>query len=158
MISKILIRVGIVLLVLILAYVLRLIYLVQNTPAAAGFGTGTAITACATTKPNCVSTLNTEDGFKANPIAFSVDATSALAKLKAAIQTEPNVEVVFENAQQIEVTFKTALFGFRDDASFAVNPVANHIDFHSVSRVGYSDLGVNRKRMERIRAAFAAGK
>jgi uncharacterized membrane protein len=50
MISKILIRVGIVLLVLILAYVLRLIYLVQNTPAAAGFGTGNAITACATSK------------------------------------------------------------------------------------------------------------
>jgi uncharacterized protein (DUF1499 family) len=101
---------------------------------------------------------NTEDGFKANPIAFSGDTASALAKLKAAIQTEPNVAVVFENPQQIEVTFKTALFGFRDDASFAVNPAANHIEFRSVSRVGYSDLGVNRKRIERIRAAFAAGK
>ena len=158
MVSKILIRVGVVLLVLILAYVLRLIYLVQNTPAAAGFGSGTAITACATTKPNCVSTLNTEDGFKANPIVFSGDAASAVAKLKVAIQTEPNVEVVFENVQQIEVTFKTALFGFRDDARFAVNSAANHIEFSSASRVGYSDLGVNRKRMERIRAAFAAGK
>ena len=158
MLSKILIRIGIVLLVLILAYVLRLIYLVQTTPAAAGFGTGSAITACPNTKPNCVSTLNTEDGFKANPIAFSGDATNALAKLKAAIQTEPNVEVVFENAQQIEVTFKTALFAFRDDASFAVNLPANHIEFRSASRVGYSDLGVNRKRMERIRAVFTAGK
>ena len=158
MASKILIRVGIVLLVLILAYVLRLIYLVQNTPAAAGFGTGSAITACATAKPNCVSTYNAEDSFKANPIAFSGDAASALAKLKAAIQTEPNVEVVFENAQQIEVTFKTALFGFCDDARFAINPAANHIEFRSTSRVGYSDLGVNRKRMERIRTAFAAGK
>ncbi len=158
MLSKILIRVGIVLLVLILAYVLRLIYLVQNTPAAAGFGTGTAITACPTSKPNCVSTLNTEEGFKAYPIAFSGDAASAVAKLKAAIQTEPNVEVVFENAQQIEVTFKTALFGFRDDARFAINPATNHIEFSSASRVGYSDLGVNRKRMERIRAAFSAGK
>ena len=158
MISKILIRVGIVLLVLILGYVLRLIFMVQTTSAAAGFGTGSAITACPTSKPNCVSTLNTEDSFKANPIAFSGDAASALAKLKAAIQTEPNVEVVFENAQQIDVTFKTALFGFRDDASFALNLAANHIEFRSVSRVGYSDLGVNRKRIERIRAAFTAGK
>ena len=158
MATKILIRIGIVLLVLILAYVLRLVYLVQNTPAAAGFGTGSALNACATNKPNCVSTFNTEDGFKANPIEFSGDAENALAKLKAAIQTEPNTEIVFENAQQIDVTFKTALFGFRDDASFALNQAANRIEFRSTSRVGYSDLGVNRKRMERIRAAFAAGK
>ncbi len=155
MVSKILISVGIVLLVLALAYVARLIYLVQNTPAAQGFGTAHPIAACSTSKPNCVSTLNTEDGFKASPITFTGDAASALAKLKAAIQTEPNSEVVFENAQQIDVTFKTALFGFRDDASFALNLPANQIEFRSQSRVGYSDLGVNRKRMERIRAEFA---
>ena len=156
MASKIFIGIAIALLILVLAYAARLIYLVQNTPAAQGFGNGLAITACATAKPNCVSTLNTEDGFKANPIAFSGDAGSALAKLKAAIKTEPNAEVVFENAQQIDVTFKTALFGFRDDASFALNLPANQIEFRSQSRVGYSDLGVNGKRMERIRAAFAA--
>ena len=156
MATRIMIRIGIVLLVLILAYLVRLIYLVQNTPAAAGFGTGSAITACVTTKPNCVSTLNTEDGFKAAPIVFSGDAENVLVQLKAAIQTEPNTEIVFENAQQIDVTFKTALFGFRDDASFALNLPANRIEFRSTSRVGYSDLGVNRKRMERIRAAFAA--
>ena len=158
MISKILIRVGIVLLVIILAYVLRLIYLVQNTSAAPGFGTGSAIIACSISKPNCVSSLNTEDGFKARPIAFTSDATGAMAKLKQAIQTEPNSEIVFENDQRLEVTFKTKLFGFRDDASFALNLPANQIEFRSQSRVGYSDLGVNAKRMERIRKAFAANK
>lgn len=158
MMSKILIRVGIVLLVLILAYVLRLIYLVQNTPAAPGFGTGSAITACAISKPNCVSTLNTEDGFKARPIAFTGDAANVIAKLKQAIQTEPNSEIIFESDLKLEVTFKTALFGFRDDASFALNLPANQIEFRSQSRVGHSDLGVNAKRMERIRKAFAASK
>ncbi len=158
MTSKIFIGVGIVLLVLILAYVARLVYLVQNTPAALGFGTGSAITACPTTKPNCVSTLNIQDGFKAAPIVFSGGAENVLAKLKTAIQTEPNSEIVFENAQQIDVTFKTALFGFRDDASFSLNLPANQIEFRSASRVGYSDLGVNAKRMERIRVAFTASK
>ena len=156
MASKILIGVSVTLLVLVLAYVARLVYLVQNTPAAQGFGSGMAIAACPTAKPNCVCTLNTEDGFKANPIAFTSDAASVLAKLKLAIQTEPNSEIVFENARQLEVTFKTALFGFRDDASFALNLPAKQIEFRSSSRVGYSDLGVNRKRMERIRAAFSA--
>ncbi len=158
MLSKILVRIGIVLLVLLLAYVVRLIYLVQNTSAAQGFGSGSAITACPTTKPNCVCTLNTQDGFKASPIAFSGNAENVMAKLKAAVQSEPNTEIVFENAQQIDVTFKTALFGFRDDASFALNLPANRIEFRSASRVGYSDLRVNAKRMERIRAAFAAAK
>ncbi len=158
MMSKILIRVGIVLLVIILAYVLRLIYLVQTTPAAAGFGTGGAVVACAISKPNCVSTRNTEDGFKASPIAFSGDAASAMAKLKQAIHTEPKFEIIYESDLQLEVTFKTALFGFRDDATFAINLPANQIEFRSQSRVGYSDLGVNAKRMERIRKAFAASK
>ena len=35
------------------------------------------------------------------------------------------------------------------------NAEAQLIHFRSASRVGYSDLGVNRKRMLQIRAAYA---
>jgi uncharacterized protein (DUF1499 family) len=162
MLTKILLRAGIVVLVLIVAYVLRLIYLVQTTSPADGFGSAGAITACPTNRPNCVSTLNTETGFKANPFEFSAGSNNAMLKLKAAIATQARAEIVFESATRLDVTFKTALFGFRDDASFelnlspATNQSAGRIEFRSRSRVGYSDLGVNAKRIEHIRLAFLA--
>jgi uncharacterized protein (DUF1499 family) len=154
-----------VLAVLLIAYMCRLVYLVQSTAAPADFGRGAPLGACPTNKPNCVSSLNSEAEFQAAPFNFSGPADAAMTKLKAAIATEPRVEIVFADATRLDVTFKTALFGFRDDASFAVNlaqeletsnQAQGRIDFHSKSRVGYSDLGVNRKRIERIRAAFAA--
>jgi uncharacterized protein (DUF1499 family) len=148
---------------LFLAYVGRLVYLVQTTAAPSSFGRGAPLSACPGNKPNCVSSLNSEAEFQALPFNFSGTADSAMTRLKAAIATEPSVEIVFADAKRLDVTFKTALFGFRDDASFAVHPiqepenqVQGRIDFHSKSRVGYSDLGVNRKRIERIRAAFSA--
>jgi uncharacterized protein (DUF1499 family) len=165
MFRSILLGSGVVLAILLTAYVFRLVYLVQTTPAPASFGRGEPLSACPTNKPNCVSSLNSQPEFQGAPFNFSGGADTAMTKLKAAIATEPRVEIVFADATRLDVTFKTALFGFRDDASFAIHltPVLEtekqtqgRIDFHSKSRVGYSDLGVNRKRIERIRAAFAA--
>jgi uncharacterized protein (DUF1499 family) len=46
--------------------------------------------------------------------------------------------------------------GFVDDVEFVVNPAQRLIDVRSASRLGHSDLGVNRKRIEAVRQAFAA--
>ena len=52
--------------------------------------------------------------------------------------------------------FATALMGFVDDFEAHVDPAARVIELRSASRIGYSDLGVNRKRIEAIRALFEA--
>jgi uncharacterized protein (DUF1499 family) len=46
------------------------------------------------------------------------------------------------------------IFRFVDDVEFYIDERANLIHFRSASRLGYSDMGVNRKRMETIRASF----
>jgi uncharacterized protein (DUF1499 family) len=46
--------------------------------------------------------------------------------------------------------------GFVDDVEFVANPVQHAIDVRSASRLGHGAFGVNRKRIETVRAAFAA--
>ena len=52
----------------------------------------------------------------------------------------------------LHAEFKSALLGFVDDVQFMADPAAGVIHMRSASRVGYSDLGANRKRVENIRA------
>ena len=47
--------------------------------------------------------------------------------------------------------------GFVDDLELQVDPTARVIHVRSASRLGHRDFGVNRARVESLRAAFAAG-
>ena len=58
-----------------------------------------------------------------------------------------------EKDKFIYVDFFSEVFGFVDDVEFYFNK-PGVIEFRSASRIGYSDLGVNRKRMEAIRRKF----
>lgn len=51
-------------------------------------------------------------------------------------------------------TFSSSVFGFVDDLEVRIDNNKNEIHFRSASRVGHSDLGVNRKRVESIKALF----
>jgi uncharacterized protein (DUF1499 family) len=154
--GRILFIVVAILAVLVLAYIGRLVYLVQTMPAPEGFGQGNSSLVCPIDRPSCVSSLNQEDGFKVAALTFSGDAAAAMTKLKKLVANEPRTEVVFASDQRLEVVFKSALFKFRDDVALQINAANNTIDVRSKSRVGYSDLGVNRERVERLRAAFSA--
>ncbi|CAB1059228.1 hypothetical protein D1BOALGB6SA_3986 [Olavius sp. associated proteobacterium Delta 1] len=46
------------------------------------------------------------------------------------------------------------IFQFVDDVELLFSDEKNLIHVKSASRIGYSDLGANRKRVERIRLAF----
>jgi uncharacterized protein (DUF1499 family) len=153
--GRILFIIVVIMAVLVLAYIGRLVYLVQTKPAPEGFGKGNSNLVCPIDRPSCVSSLNQEEGFKVAALAFNGDAAAAMTKLKKLIANEPRTEVLFASEQRLEVVFKSALFKFRDDVTLQINAANNTIDVRSKSRVGYSDLGVNRQRVERLRAAFA---
>ena len=66
----------------------------------------------------------------------------------------PRVTLVAEDTDYRQYVFTTALMRFRDDVQFQLDRDARLIHFRSASRVGHSDLGMNRRRMEQIRAAM----
>jgi uncharacterized protein (DUF1499 family) len=90
------------------------------------------------------------------PISFTGDAAAAWAKLQAAVATLPRTSVITSTEGYLYVQCTTLLLRFTDDVEFALDAPNNVIHVRSASRLGRKDLGVNRKRVETVRAAFHA--
>lgn len=106
--------------------------------------------------PNCVVSQGTPDAEHAiAPIAYSGEATSALAQLEAVITEMPRTAIIEKTDTYLYAEFTSPLMGYVDDVEFYLDPADTVIHVRSASRLGQSDLGVNRKRIEAIRAAFA---
>lgn len=105
--------------------------------------------------PNCVSSQSSDVGHSIAPLTYKSTPEQAIAKLKAVIQSLPRTKIITENKDYLYAEFKSALMGFVDDVEFYLDRKANVIQVRSASRLGQSDLGVNRKRIETIRAKLA---
>lgn len=102
--------------------------------------------------PNCVSSLEAEDeSHKIEPLKFTGTLDEAKAQLKAAFKAIGRTTIVKETEEFWHVEFKSKLIGFIDDVHFKFSKDKKSIGVRSASRVGYSDLGANRKRVEKIR-------
>jgi uncharacterized protein (DUF1499 family) len=70
------------------------------------------------------------------------------------VLAEKRATIVEEKADYLHAEMRSLIFRFVDDVEFSLDADAGLINVRSASRVGYSDFGVNRRRMQRIRAAF----
>jgi len=104
--------------------------------------------------PNCVSTQATDREHRIEPLSFDGPPDTIIARLKAAITSVPRMRIVTEQDGYLHAEATSRIFRFVDDVEFFVDRESKLIHFRSASRVGRSDLGVNRSRMERIRSEF----
>ncbi len=102
--------------------------------------------------PNCVSTESTRTSHRMDTVPFRDDPASALARARAALLAEPRTTIVSEDTGWLKAESRSLIFRFVDDVEVLVDVPARVFRFRSASRVGKSDLGVNRKRMQRISA------
>ena len=105
--------------------------------------------------PNCVSSQSTDPEHQIAPLTYTGSPEEAITKLKAAITSMPRTKIINAEGNYIYAEFTSALMGYVDDVEFYLNPEKNIIEVRSASRLGQSDLGVNRDRVETIRANFA---
>jgi uncharacterized protein (DUF1499 family) len=75
--------------------------------------------------------------------------------LKEAL-VEMGAEIQKEGNGYLWATFTTRVFRFVDDMALRMEAARGVIHVRSASRVGYWDLGVNRKRVETLRVRFNA--
>jgi uncharacterized protein (DUF1499 family) len=80
-----------------------------------------------------------------------------MARLATIVRSLPRTTVVTETDAYLYVEFTSALFRFVDDVEFFADGNAKLIHVRSASRLGKSDLGVNRKRIEAIRVLWNEG-
>jgi uncharacterized protein (DUF1499 family) len=83
-------------------------------------------------------------------------ADAAWAKLRATLAAWPGARIEKAEGDYLYVQFTTRWLGFVDDAEFWLDRGAGVIHVRSASRLGKSDLGVNRARIETLRARLAA--
>lgn len=101
--------------------------------------------------PNCVSTQARDQEHSIAPFRYQRSKTEAKEALKGVILSLPRTRLVEENETYLHYEFTSLLLRFVDDVEFLFDDEAKTIHFRSASRVGHSDFGVNRRRMEEIR-------
>ena len=105
---------------------------------------------CPTT-PNCVCSQDPDEAHHIAPLAYSGTPEAAIAKLKDIIQNLERAQIITEANDYLYAEFTSKMMGFVDDVEFYVDTAAQVIHVRSAARLGQSDLGVNRKRVEDIR-------
>jgi uncharacterized protein (DUF1499 family) len=104
--------------------------------------------------PNAVSSQAQDAGHAIAPLSYSGLPTRAMDALVEVIKSTPRTRIVSQTGDYVYAEYESALMGFVDDVEFWFDPDAKVIHVRSASRLGYSDFGVNRARIEDIRRKF----
>ena len=133
----------------IIAFPGRITLLAGTPPTNLGVHSG-QLAPCPST-PNCVSSQSTDAEHSIEPFSYSSASRKAFADLKTVIQSLNRTKVITETPNYLYTEFTSAIMGFVDDVEFYIDAGAKVIHVRSASRLGESDLGVNRQRIETIR-------
>ena len=88
------------------------------------------------------------------PLPLKGDGPATLARIKAIVEGMDGAKVVKSEPDYLYAQFTTRLMKYVDDVEFWFDPAAKVIQVRSASRVGRGDMGVNRKRIEAVRATL----
>ncbi len=105
--------------------------------------------------PNAVSSQVAGGYHQIAALVYKGSKEQAMKALKAIVESTPNTRIVETKPDYLYAEYTSALMGFVDDVEFYFPPNGKIIHVRSASRLGHGDLGVNRKRIEAIRARLA---
>lgn len=106
-------------------------------------------------RPNCVSSQAPDAEHFVEPLRFDGPPDVAWRALRRALLSQPRIRIERDTGAYLHAEARSRLFRFVDDVQMLLVAGERLIHMRSASRVGHSDLGVNRKRLERLRADFA---
>lgn len=101
--------------------------------------------------PNCVCSDATADTHRVPAFRLAMPPGEAWRAVRAAVKALPRTRLVSITADYLHAECRSALLGFVDDLELHLRPEAGVVAVRSASRLGYSDLGVNRARVDRLR-------
>ena len=100
-------------------------------------------------KPNSVSSQASSGYAKIQPLACQGDPSGTWERLKSLVEQE--AKLIQSTDDYLYAEYTTPLMGYVDDVEFLLSPDEDAIHLRSASRLGYSDMGANRKRIESLR-------
>lgn len=103
--------------------------------------------------PNCVNSEQRVGKTSIAPLQIHGSPSGSWLTLQRALQERGGrIESVSDTF--LHATFRTRIFRFVDDVTCRLDQVAGVIHIRSSSRIGYSDLGTNRRRVEEVRRVY----
>lgn len=106
--------------------------------------------------PNCVSSGASDDQHAIEGFAFSTSPEAAWKAAAAAVRALPRTEIITQTDDYLHAESTTALMRYVDDLELHLRAAEGIIGVRSASRVGHSDMGANRERVETLRETLEA--
>jgi uncharacterized protein (DUF1499 family) len=141
-------------LAIVLILITNLIFPAATWADSSSLGVNNGYLTSCPASPNCVVSQNASDNHAIEPIVYHVDRDKAREILLKVLTVVPRTQVVEQTDNYIHALSKSRIFKFVDDVEFYLPPDESVIHMRSASRIGDSDLGVNRRRLEQIRLAL----
>ena len=110
-------------------------------------GADTVLTPCGML-PNCVNSYSGTGGSAIAPLQATTEQWQALKRWLA---QQDNWTITEETPDFLQAVVKTPLMQFRDDVQLVFDRQAGELQVRSSSRLGISDMGANRRRIESLR-------
>lgn len=104
--------------------------------------------------PNCVSSQAADNSHFIAPFKIITQSDEAWTALKQALLSQPRTLITKESTQSLDAEATSFIFRFVDDIKIIFDRDKQLIHIRSASRIGYSDFGVNRQRVEQLRTAL----
>ena len=100
--------------------------------------------------PNCVSSDAGDAAHRVSAFELALPAAEAWRIAHEVLAGVPRTKIITETDDYLHAECSSAFFGFVDDLELHLRPSQNLIAVRSASRLGHSDFGVNRKRIENL--------
>lgn len=102
--------------------------------------------------PNCVSSDAADSAHAIPAFQLVVPPVEAWRALRAVLESLPRIQIITVTDDYVHAECSSAVFGFVDDLELHLRLGQNSIAVRSASRLGHSDFGVNRKRVDGLRS------
>ncbi len=123
-------------------------------PEPTGLGASNGRLAACSERPNCVSSFAEGEEHRGEPLALVGTPAEAMAKLKRALEAMPRTVVVDASDHYLHAEATSLIYRYVDDLEVLIDADSSKIHLRSASRTGYSDMGVNRRRVQALGQAF----
>ena len=131
---------------------LKVLSAVAKRPDDLGVHNG-KLTACPPS-PSCVCSQCDIDVHQMDPWNYQGTANDAITAVQSVLNSYPRTSLIETEPRYVRAESKSLVFGFVDDLEFFIDDVEQKVHFRSASRVGKSDFGVNRSRMQKLHELF----
>lgn len=127
---------------------------VKNNKTPNNLGVNNSELAPMPSSPNAVSTQTDDEDKKVEPFEFKGDLENSKKVIIDVLDKIDKVKIVKNEEDYIYSVFETKTMKYKDDVEFYFDKENKLIHFRSASRIGYSDMGLNKERYEKIRKMY----